>query len=166
MRINWKELVKKHENEIYKSLKDIFERACVAEVGDFRLIYSVILDADGNVRTRIDTSPNSYDRAVWEGKAIYIAEIKEFTPWEHSDEAEWILPYLETEEKEGYLKFCEEEYFGEISFASLKAYSTKLYQKIANDAIDDYVYFEADVWANNCLASLLQELERFDPSFC
>ena len=85
---DWLVLMEKKEDEIIEALEKAYIQAAHNHdeyFGDFRIENSVILDSDGTIRIVEETS-GSTDGCVWNGKAIYVATIKDFSLWQNEDE--------------------------------------------------------------------------------
>jgi len=158
----WKNLVENKEEEIREALEKIFRNAITDSIGAFKVSHTAILDDDGEIRFQHDTG-NTTDGHVWNGKAIYLGFIQDFTPWEDDDEWKWIKNSLTEEEKEKFIQFCNEKYGEEEynrDFRSLEEFDEKIYNRIVKDCIIDYIDIEMENWIDKKYYLLLQEIQE------
>lgn len=148
---DWLTLMTEKEDEIIEALETAYIQAAYNHdeyFSGYGIENSVILDFDGEIRIARET-PNSTDGYVWVGKAIYVAQIKDFSPWENEDEGEWICNEL----GDGYANF--ERYLqknGEHpSLNELKKYDPKAYQNILHDMAWQVENVNAPDWAQENL---------------
>ena len=152
----WLRLVRSREEEIREEMQNLYRRAaCVAIPGEKFLEFSLIMDADGEIREAIESDSSTTDGAAWHGKAIYLAGLTGFDVWDGEIFENWIRDRLTEQELQDYEEFLKND---SATITTLEAFSPELAEKINSDILKHYEGQKAFEWAEAKFESLVEEL--------
>jgi hypothetical protein len=158
---DWLKMMEEKEEEILEKLEELYLQAAHnhdENFGSFAADNSLILDDDGELYI-VKESPNSMDGRVYDGRAIYIATLKDFDMWEAEDETEWIQNELGDRYPEFERTVLQEKgYYPTLDI--LREIDLAVYQRIIDDMAFQVKSIDAPEWAQGKFDQKIAELKE------
>lgn len=156
-KVNWAELLNRHEDRIKEAIEKAFALACDGPRG---VEYAVEVSRDGEVSISEFIGSGSMSQDVWSGEALEVARKASFDPADGdsfdyfpADDSE-----LSDEEKAAFEAWCREN-DEEPTPAALEEWNPEVYQRWRAAYRDSYISAYEDEYAEEAFERAVQEQE-------
>jgi len=155
-KINWLEIIEEESDNIIDALAALYNEACCLNA-DSEICQVLKIDPDGTL-IHHTIAADAISSSVWTGKAIELARMAWFNPFDNADQAEVISAYLTKEELQAFTQFLAG---ANLTMQKLREWNMYIADRLEKKFTEKYAADNAAGWAAKTMDDILKHANDF-----